>query len=579
MSKHIFNFSPSKLHTPRGATRLRPPLEEMHPSKVQQSTAKEPDSGLQLGFVDIDAKSEPRNGYQNTPTKSNGKINPLRLNPLSSKKDDQTRYSRREAELGPEAQKMMDDLREEAAAIKAKLMAEREEELRRGPKDRTIEPLIGVGGRKIAVPKGKKGRFSDVHMAEFKKMDSIAGHPSAYRAQPGRFEAVKQSLKRSKSQAKLDEPSRALARSKSNQALKDTKHESASPAKKMKQAEGQESSLPRPPTRRGPQDKPSTPSLAHSGSTILTPTKASLARSESIKHPKSAMGNIPRSASSRTLKVFAPRTEGSHRYLSSLGNLTRVKSFLQRPQLHLEDPAAVAVSQPPTPSKDSTTAVSTMFDLNKELPSIPSTPKSGLVSGIPRMRSFKAMGPSLNTLAKARVDNQASPDKYTALLKPRKSDAKPLYPELTASTVSTPQRPTLTPKSRLPRQSGPPEFTIKAEAKLNFGNSPPSGPTIRKVRPSIIPGAFPESPKELPAIPHGITNKKRHRDDSEDEENRDPSPKKVRTELNKSVDVKKVTTAGHKHPGTSKGARVTSAGRKIMSMSRLNMLARPKNRK
>ena len=44
--------------------------------------------------------------------------------------------------------------------------------------------------RKKAVPKGKMTRFSDVHVQQFKKMDSIANHASAFRADPSRFKPV-----------------------------------------------------------------------------------------------------------------------------------------------------------------------------------------------------------------------------------------------------------------------------------------------------------------------------------------------------------------------------------------------------
>ena len=61
--------------------------------------------------------------------------------------------------------------------------------------------------RKKAEPKGKMARFSDVHMSQFKKMDSIANHPSAFRADPSRFKpVVGQSLKKSPSKPDLAKP-------------------------------------------------------------------------------------------------------------------------------------------------------------------------------------------------------------------------------------------------------------------------------------------------------------------------------------------------------------------------------------
>jgi len=158
----------------------------MHPSKAHQSTTQEPDSGLRLGFTDINPKggNQPSGLTQQTPSKIG----------ISSPSFD-FRYARPAPQLGPEAQRMMDELREEALRIKARLAAEREEEKRKNGD--------GIGGRRIAQPKGKAGRFSDVHMAEFKKMDSIEGHASSFRAQPGRLTPATSSLKRSQSKAKL----------------------------------------------------------------------------------------------------------------------------------------------------------------------------------------------------------------------------------------------------------------------------------------------------------------------------------------------------------------------------------------
>lgn len=162
----------------------------MHPSKTHQSTTAEPDSGLRLGFTDIEAKgkNQPSGITQQTPTKVG----------IGSGAFD-FRFARPAPQLGPEAQRMMDELRGEALKIKAKLAAERELEIQR----EEIEEA-SMGGRKIAKPKGKAGRFSDAHIQEFKRMDSIAGHPSAFRAQPDRITStIPQSLKRTQSKANL----------------------------------------------------------------------------------------------------------------------------------------------------------------------------------------------------------------------------------------------------------------------------------------------------------------------------------------------------------------------------------------
>lgn len=123
----------------------------MHPSMSHKSTTQKLDSGLRHGFVDIHAKGndQPSGVQQQTPSKVG----------ISSPTFD-FKFARPAPVLGPEAQRMMDELREEALRIKAKLAAEREIEQRNNPESSHL------GGRRIAQAKGKVGRYSDVHMAE-----------------------------------------------------------------------------------------------------------------------------------------------------------------------------------------------------------------------------------------------------------------------------------------------------------------------------------------------------------------------------------------------------------------------------
>ncbi|KAM0154996.1 hypothetical protein ACHAPC_006317 [Botrytis cinerea] len=137
--------------TPATSGRVVPPREEMHPSMTHKSTTQKPDSGLRHGFVDINAKGDdqPSGVQQKTPSKIG----------ISSPTFD-FRFARPAPVLGPEAQRMMDELREEALRIKAKLAAEREIEQRNNPEGSQM------GSRRIAQAKGKVSRYSDVHMAE-----------------------------------------------------------------------------------------------------------------------------------------------------------------------------------------------------------------------------------------------------------------------------------------------------------------------------------------------------------------------------------------------------------------------------
>ncbi|KFH48889.1 hypothetical protein ACRE_000590 [Hapsidospora chrysogenum ATCC 11550] len=168
--------------TPK-TSRLQPSHEDMHPSKCQSTMAPEPSSALRLGFTDIRPSNVNVPGAAlDTPTR-------IRNVPAT---EFTFRFARGapDVPLSENAQRLMNELREHANKIKADMRAQRE--------------ASGESGleRPIAQPKGKAGRFSAAHMAEFKKMDSIEGHASVWRA--SRTTPVKTGLKRSPSKADLD---------------------------------------------------------------------------------------------------------------------------------------------------------------------------------------------------------------------------------------------------------------------------------------------------------------------------------------------------------------------------------------
>ena len=344
------------LKTPNTNGRLRPGLDEMHPSKVQQSTTKQPDSGLRLGFVDIVAphtasgRSKTAIGLsEETPTKTRTTRPHEQLPPSSPGFD--FKFARRGPELGPEAQKMMDDLREEANRIKAELAAKAEGNRTTTPDN--MDGRSGVVGRKMAKPKSRVGRFSEIHMAEFKKMDSIAAHPSAHRPPPMTVDtrptsissilAIPGALKRSKSQAKLDDV--VINNTATNNATRPVDHQPGDHHKRVKIHVQDDTSSARP-TSRGLQAPATMIKRTQLPSAITTPTKASLARCASVKQGRDLFGpgmsRIPRSASTRRqlCRQKSPAangvgSEGDHRPLLSsftgLGN--HVKSILRRPRL------------------------------------------------------------------------------------------------------------------------------------------------------------------------------------------------------------------------------------------------------
>jgi len=599
--------SPVAPRTPATAGKPTPSMDEMHPSKAHHSTTLEPDSGLRLGFTDINARrgDQPSGVTQQTPSKE----------PITSPSFD-FQFARPGPQLGPEAQLMMDNLREEALRIKAKLAAEREEEKRKTGED-------GIGGRKIAQPKGKAGRFSDIHMAEFKKMDSIAGHPSSFRAQPGRFTPVTNTLKRTQSKARLDEREE-MQIEENNASAK--RLENTAPAKRARQNITDDTSSTRPVSRDGSQaakPMPTTPrSQSNLPSSITTPTQASLSRAASVKNIGSQIPmlsrspskpnlvktprGLPKSATATNISSL-PRSE-SKGFLRSPGKFDRVKSILRYPSSSKKPTAIPSLTR--SPSKP---------NLEKALPSLPTTPV-----GLDRSKSAKHVNFTPDTINKHVTNAQTTPSPiksgiprstskinfglkthFTVRAQPKEGVQYPsiaghpsvgdnsqevAYPDL-ASLRPLPQPPR---QAKLDAQPPPPSvpgtFTFRSDHTINFGASPegfgssPGQASIRQVRqsivPSTMPGSFPGPNKEnvapLPSVPHGIANKKRCRADSDDERevNAERSPKKHKS----TIDARPAPSiiAEIKTP-QSKNA--TPAKKKILSLSRLNMLARPKMRK
>lgn len=315
-SKRVKTAEPSQDATPKSAAPIEASLEEMHPKHLHQSTAKPREEARWLGFSSMVPATEP--------PKRNNKLAEVQATPSRTSKQEHAFKSpdftftfRREQslELSPEAKKLMEEKRAEALRIKGQMKSAGE-----------VAELSGEAmGRKIAQPKGKRSRFSELHDAAFQKMDSIAGHASAYRKDPTRLAAAAESkmsaqtpsksLKRSPSKAELDKsdatPTKTLVRSSSKpnlaqsstqlpraRSVKDLRGaaaESASPAKRVKHAENHDVTNNRPtssdldkPLPATPQHnkearaQPSYPNLAH----LATPTQSSLARNASVKSTK-----------------------------------------------------------------------------------------------------------------------------------------------------------------------------------------------------------------------------------------------------------------------------------------------------
>lgn len=321
-SKRIKTVEPPKDATPKSAAPIEAPTEEMHPKHLHQSTVKPREEARWLGFSNMAPATEPprRNNKiveaQATPSRTTSKHE----NAFKSPPEFAFTFRREQSlDLSPEAKQLMEEKRAEALRIKGQMKSSGE----------AAQSLGEAFDRKIAQPKTKRSRFSEMHDAAFKKMDSIAGHASAYRKDPSRLAAPattskipaqtpSKSLKRSPSKAELENaeatPSKTLPRasSKSNifqsgsqlkrapsmKSLRDQATEEASPAKRVKRVEIKEPSS-RPTSSSSGSDKqsaqpttpqhlkesrqqPSYPNLAH----LSTPTQSSLARASSVKSAK-----------------------------------------------------------------------------------------------------------------------------------------------------------------------------------------------------------------------------------------------------------------------------------------------------
>ena len=304
VAAHIAQAVAGSYHTPKHATPIKPDAEEMHPQKFQASTAKPDEEARWLGFSNMAPHTEPARGVaKQVPTADTPSKTP-KANSTSQPSDFQFTFRAGSLELSDEARKFMAEKREEAAKIKKQMMQEEESQ-------RAADTALG---RKLATAKGKVGRFSDVHMAQFKKMDSIADHASVTRpVQSSATSGTVSSLKRTSSKAGLAQGNRSgtksteegsankmksshLPRSNSTKSLsRPAEGESAASAKRVKRVVDDDAGTARPASSGSDSNSAiSTPKglRFHSSNPHLkaaTPTAASLARQASIKSNKTSM--------------------------------------------------------------------------------------------------------------------------------------------------------------------------------------------------------------------------------------------------------------------------------------------------
>ncbi|KAK0645853.1 hypothetical protein B0T16DRAFT_390391 [Cercophora newfieldiana] len=631
--------SPAVPKTPRDSSPPKPPISEMHPSRNHQSMAP-PSSGLRLGFTDIRPSAK---RFDELPAAVLSTPSKIAAVPTSDFTFSFARRANADLKLGPEAQQMMDEIREQAQQIKAKLAAERE-----------VEKLEEdqVNARRFARPKGKAGRFSAAHMIEFKKMDSIENHPSAFRAQPGRVTPLKAGIKRSQSKANLDEPSssRSKQRTPASTIASPLKQKASastlaeqplSPIKRARQHITDDASSNRPVSRDGstlprpksagvgsalPRSK-TNPNL----SALMTPTKSSLARASGSKTPipgsllksplKSTLRGIPRSTTTNNLATVSLVTEKDPEPTpvavpveakSPTSRFDRVKSMFQRHKASpskrksaLPLPAASSASKAPMPARTLKEALPTpkpiitprklikrvAFTPDTQRAALSQTSPSPVKSGIPRSKSRNHLGevyyPTLDGILSKEASDDEPPAKGSAKGSSKAGSAEPM-------ATGT--------------------FTFRSDHTIKFGDASPSFGTspgqasVRQVRPSILPtenmpGSFPSSvmtgtnkENEAPrsvflSLPHGMKNKKRNRpstdEQDEEQEAEERAAKKRKQESVPEGDALLAPRliASAKRPIASPRKPLTAPSSSPMkkkggiSLSRLQMLSMPKMRK
>ena len=570
------HIASSPLKTPNAGSRFHLSLEEMHPSKVHQSTAKLGRLEAQFCFQEPETlrsapeliKPSSAMITQSTPSKRKGSL----PNHMSSPNFD-FNLAPPESHLSVETQRIMDSVREEAAKIKAQMQAERDKQERKD--EEANSQVYGVVGRQIAKPKGKAGRYSQVHMQEFKKMDSIAGHASTWKntLQPGAG-----SLKRSKSKIRLNAGETDDGKSIRSNETDSDRVENTAPSKRVRKNYGDDASAARPLSTDITSEKGSSQLIlakpwSQSGlpSAVTTPTKASLARSASVKQMKTSVpSSIPSLRRINSTKNIAyattPRTEGSKKHLNSLTGFGSVKSILHRRHPKFSDDPTKVAAGTHLPAPGGT------LDLDKDFPIIPQ----------PDLLRSPTVGKRVDFTpnTKSRYDlavTSPSPSKIPGL---HLHQSDPVH------------YPTLTPQLKTATPAAPGDFTFRAGKTLDFEPTPYSSktPTIRQVRPSGITtpvAAF----ENLPSIPHGMPNKKRRRADSDDEGVENIAPTDTTDEHENGPRAKRVKSSPQKDglvsgkgKNSKTGSTIPKVGEKekkkaVLSLSRLHMLARPKDRR
>ncbi|KAH6654246.1 hypothetical protein BKA67DRAFT_564520 [Truncatella angustata] len=377
------------------------------------------------------------------------------------------------------------------------------------------------------------------------------------------------------------------------------------------------------------------PSKSGLGGLVKSPTRSNL--SSLLKSPtKPSTGGVLKK-SITFASLGASQTNPS--LVQTPGRFDRVRSILKgpftasKPKSHLPQ---VAVAAPKTPGRtekviSGVPMTTPPHKLAKRVEFTPDTKQAALSQNSPS--PTKSAIPRSRTLPKLPAPEMRS---IEAVMSAKTSREEIEYPDLSAyEEVAAQEKAEATGEVKEPSvlpEGVPGTFTFRSDHTIRFNSTSPSGfggaagqSSLRHVRPSM-PGTFPsgieptspnkenKDPAVMTGIPHGMSNKKRHRavwedeelqsgishgitnkkrhradadseDDMEKDEGAERGAKKARKE---STPAKGQALAAPKLAATPspmkkkqkpRNGGTPSPQKKGISLSRLNMLARPKVRK
>ncbi|EFQ89119.1 hypothetical protein PTNB73_00974 [Pyrenophora teres f. teres] len=554
--------------TPTDRTPIKPAGQEMHPAHHRASTAKVLDEARWLGFQSLGAHTAPPKAMgpagQGTPSKTPVPSTATTKQDVGSSPEFRFRFKSPLPALNKSAQ-------DEATLSPTSRNILREAGITGTPGGGT-RALFGTSEwsskddvspqRKKAEAKGKMARFSDVHMKQFKNMDSIANHASAFRADPSRFKpVVGPSLKKSNSRSDLAKPETnklkrtqskadlAESSTKSDTGLKRTqsKMDLAGPsvprsesktrmlpparsvrptssdgdnnpgAKRVKRTESDDAATTRPASHESkgkapvvaatPRKITSQTALPRVAARLMTPTKSSIARSQSVMTTKTtsiiptfgrgpstnALAKSPSagrllSSPSNVSHLQAMRDGARESLRKASHNLQRVRSILRTPNRKFShDPSKIAAGTHMSPPPVS--------DFDKALPAIPAT--------APAKKHVNFSSSTLERASHDEMGKSPSPMKFRA-----GSEVPPgavVYPTLNTDIPELAQDVdtlTTSPSRRLTfggaNPSHPRSFSFESNKTVNFG--PVSTGTIRMVRQSDAPSAVEVKKRKLDTV-------------------------------------------------------------------------------